>query len=322
MDLVQHLRYFVAVAEELHFGRAASRLHMSQPPLSQRIQRLERELGARLFDRSPREVTLTEAGRLLLPQARDVLARADAILDLASRIDSSEAAVLRAGLPPELEGTTVAALLGDFRARRPRTALDLRESATAGQQDDLARRRLDVGLLHLPFDPADLVIGPVVHRPLGVLVAAGGPLDLPDELLLSDLSGHDLVTFARTAAPARFDEILDTCARHGYHPPTVHQADGRSFTVGLVLAGTAVAFDPGTVPQQADVVWRPLAGQPLAERMAVVWPRERHHPEVGAFARTVVRVLGAAAAPPAGPVPHTRPASEFLATPYGAADGS
>lgn len=320
MDLVQHLRYFLAVAEELHFGRAARRLHMSQPPLSQRIQRLERELGARLFDRSPREVTLTEAGRLLLPQARELLLRADAVLGLAEQVDTATAAVLRAALPPELEGATVAAVLAGFRQRRPRTTLELKEIPTAAQQHALTRRRLDVGVLQLPCDLAQLALGPVVHRPLGVLVAAGGPLAARPELLLSDLGGHDLVTFPRATAPARFDDVLDTCDRHGYRPPAVHQADGRSFTIGLVLTGTAVAFDTGAAPHHPDVAWRPLAGQPLAERMAVAWPRERPHPGAAVFAHTVAAVLGPGPAPAARPLPQTRPSAEFPVPPYGARD--
>ncbi|MEV4415778.1 LysR substrate-binding domain-containing protein [Catellatospora sp. NPDC049609] len=317
MDLVQHLRYFLAVAEELHFGRAARRLHMSQPPLSQRIQRLERQLGVRLFDRSPREVTLTEAGRLLLPQARELLLRADAVLGLAERVDTATAAVLRAALPPELEGSTVAAVLGGFRERRPRTTLELREIPSAAQQESLTRRQLDVGVLHLPCDLSQLALGPVVHRPLGVLLPAADPLAALPEVLLADLR-HDLVVFPRAAAPARFDDIIDTCARHGYHPATVHEVDGRSFTIGLVLAGTAVAFDTAAGQHHPDVVWRPLAGQPLAERMAVAWPRERHHADVGAFADTVARVLGPGTAPAPRPLPHTRPSSDFLAPPYGA----
>ncbi|WP_026212530.1 LysR family transcriptional regulator [Longispora albida] len=319
MDLVQHLRYFIAVAEELHFGRAAARLHMSQPPLSQRIQRLERELGIRLFDRSPRQVTLTEAGRLLLPEAREILSRVEPILSLASRMNAATSTVLRAGVPPHLEGDSIAALLGAFRESSPHTALDLRESTTSAQHQALGSGELDIGVLQLPFLAAGLVIGPVVHRPLGVLVAADGPLAEPaSELLLSDLGGHDLVTFPRPAAPARYDEILDTCARHGYHPPAVHEADGGSFTAGLVLSGTAVAFGPETAPPHTGVVWRRLAGQPLAERLAVTWPKEQPHSGTAAFARAVTQVLGSGHAP--APEPRSRPASDFLAIPHGVLD--
>src|SRR5690349_2246899 len=116
MDLVRHLRYFTVVAEELHFGNAAIRLGMAQPPLSQRIRRLEEELGVRLFDRSSRHVRLTGAGRLLLDEAREIVARVDRLRDLAGR---GESAVLRVGIPPDLGSSVIAALIAGFRERMP-----------------------------------------------------------------------------------------------------------------------------------------------------------------------------------------------------------
>ncbi|WP_345631202.1 LysR family transcriptional regulator [Rugosimonospora acidiphila] len=322
MDLIAHLRYFIAVAEELHFGRAAARLHMSQPPLSQRIQRLERHFGLRLFDRSARAVNLTGAGQLLLVEARDLVARAAVLDELAGQLRSEGINVLRAGLPPDVPGTTVAALAAEFAARQPAVTLRLQESAPAVQHRALVEQRLDAAVLRLPFDTARLALGPVVQRPLGVLIAGNDPLAGHPELLLSVLAPLALVIFRRSTAPAVFDEILDTCARHGYRPSTVHEVSSTEFGRGLVMAGGAVAFDDGALAPPAGAVWRPVTGQPLAARLATVWPRGRDNPAVHAFAETATVVLQREAGMSVvGPVrPGTalraRPTSEFL--PWGA----
>ncbi|NUT98435.1 MAG: LysR family transcriptional regulator, partial [Saccharothrix sp.] len=266
MDLLRHLRYFLVVAEELHFGRAAVRLHMSQPPLSQSIQRLERELGVRLFDRDARRVALTDAGRQLLPEARDVLAGEDRLRGLAERFRRGEAGALRAGVPPDLGGRAVAALLPAFRRRSP-VELKLREIGTAEQLRALADRTLDVGVLRLPFDVSWLSLGEVLTSPLGVLLRPDHPLAAASDVRLADLNGLGLVLFPRAAAPALHDEVLTTCARHGYTPVEVHQAGTAEFALGLVLAGGAVALHDGVSPPP-DVVWRPLRGTPLLWRTA------------------------------------------------------
>ncbi|MEU4743859.1 LysR substrate-binding domain-containing protein, partial [Actinosynnema sp. NPDC023658] len=247
MDLLRHLRHFLAVAEELHFGRAAARLHMSQPPLSQSIQRLERELGVRLFDRDARHVLLTDAGRQLLTEARDLLAGEDRLRALAGRFRNGAAGSLRAGVPPDLGGRAVAALLPAFRGRSP-VELKLREIGTAEQLRALADRTLDVGVLRFPFDGSWLSLGPVLTSPLGVLLPRGHPLTAAEDVRLADLGGLALVLFPRATAPALHDEVLTTCARHGYTPAEVHQAGNPEFALGLVLAGGAVALHDGVAP--------------------------------------------------------------------------
>ncbi|MGP4026678.1 LysR substrate-binding domain-containing protein [Actinomadura sp. 3N407] len=172
MNVVGHLQCFVVVAEELHFGRAAERIGMAQPPLSQRIQRLERELGVRLFDRSSRRVRLTAPGRLLLDEARDILARVERIYSVAERARLGEVGTVRAGLPSDLGGPIVAALIAAFRDRRPDLRLDLRETGTAEQVRALADGSLDAGIVRHPCDSRDLELGPMLGQPLGVLLPA------------------------------------------------------------------------------------------------------------------------------------------------------
>ncbi|WP_242900856.1 LysR family transcriptional regulator [Actinomadura terrae] len=317
MNLVGHLRCFVVVAEELHFGRAAERLGMAQPPLSQRIQRLEKELGVRLFDRSSRKVELTAPGALLLDEARDILARVDRVYSVAERARLGEARAVRAGLPSDLGGPIVAALIAAFRERRPDLRLDLRETGTAEQVRALAEGALDAGVLRHPCAARDLEFGPMLGQPLGVLLPDGAAP--AGEVRLADLDAHDLVTFPREEAPGSYDELLAACRRHGYAPPAVHEARHPQFAVGLVLAGTAVAL----VPRPADgptpgVVWRPLAGEPLSLRTSCAWRTPDPPDGVADFAAVATAVLRREAgmtpldrAPARRVVP--RPSSGFLA---------
>ena len=187
VDLLRHLRYFVAVAEELHFGRAAARLHMAQPPLSQRIRGLERELGVRLFDRTSRRVELTPAGRLLLDEARGLLARADALTATMERLRGGELGELRAGVPPEIGASVLAELLTSFRAAGPDVRLELREATTGEQLEGLAAGELDVGVVRHPVRLGSLERGPSLAKDVGVLLAAHGAPD--GEVELSALAG-------------------------------------------------------------------------------------------------------------------------------------
>ncbi|GAA1877534.1 LysR family transcriptional regulator [Actinomadura bangladeshensis] len=320
MNLVGHLRCFVVVAEELHFGRAAERLGMAQPPLSQRIQRLERELGVRLFDRSSRKVELTAPGRLLLDEARDILARVERVYSLAERARLGADGTVRAGLPSGFGGRVVAALIAAFRERRPDLRLDLRETGTAEQIRALAEGTLDAGVVRHPCDSRGLELGPMLGRRLGVLLPAGADLAASPEVHLADLTGRDLVTPAREEAPGAHDDLLASCRRHGYAPAAVHEARHPEFALGLVLAGTAVAL----VPRGEDVpgtAWRPLVGEPLAWRTSCAWRRTRdpgHARAIADFTAAATAVLRREArmepldaAPARRVVP--RPSSGFLA---------
>ncbi|MEG3630967.1 LysR family transcriptional regulator [Streptomyces poriticola] len=320
----------MAVAEESHFGRAAARLGIAQPPLSQRIRRLERELGVRLFERTSRRVTITEAGTLLLGEARDLLARSESFLATARRIRDGETGLLRAALSPDLSGETVAALLAAFRERHAGLELELHELTTAEQLAGFAAHDLDVGLIHHPCDVTGLELGPVLRRELGVLLPRSAPPAALPEVPLAALAGHDLILFPRAHAPAVYDDLLTTCARHGYTPPAVRHGQGASFVRGLVLSSGAVApaprdtrlapgggrHDPtdGAGGGKDALVWRPLAGAPLAWRHSVAWPKGRGDAAVGAFADAAAHALrgtAEATAEPAARPLHLRPASEF-----------
>src|SRR5439155_3446297 len=214
IDLRQ-LRYFVAVAEEQNFARAALRLHMTQPPLSQTIQALESALGCALFDRSKRSAVLTAAGAALLPEARRLLLQADALPDLARRAASGESGRLALAFVSSADYSVLPPLLREFRGRYPQVQFDLREATTDVQLDELLQGRIDAGLLIPPLPDkalAALDYLPLLREPL-VLAAPKKtpglrglkPIELAELAVQSDLP---LIIFPRRLAPALHDAIL------------------------------------------------------------------------------------------------------------------
>jgi len=280
MDLVRHLRYFTVVAEELHFGNAAIRLGMAQPPLSQRIKRLEEELGVRLFDRSARQVRLTEAGRRLLGEAREIVARVDRLREL---VRHGETAVLKIGVPPDLAPAVIAALVAGFREANPEIRLSPAEIWTADQVSALTEGVIDVGVVRHPVSAPGLRFGQVLVQPQGVLLAAADPLAEAGEVHLADLAGRELLMPPKEGEPGMYAEILAECRRHGFVPAQVHQGAG----LGLVLAGAAVAFGPrGETP---GLAWRPLLGSPITCRVSTAW--RASSAAVTGFSAVAVRTL-------------------------------
>ncbi|MFI6596161.1 LysR substrate-binding domain-containing protein [Nonomuraea sp. NPDC050536] len=262
MDLVRHLRYFIVVAEELHFGNAAIRLGMAQPPLSQRIKRLEEELAVQLFDRSSRQVRLTEAGRLLVVEAREIVDRVDRMREL---VRQGDGAVLRVGVPPDLAAVVIAALVAGFRESNPGVRLAPAEIWTADQVTALADGAIDVGIVRHPVTAPGLHFGQVLVQPQGVLLAEDDPLAEAAEVHLADLAGRELLMPPKEGEPGMHAELLAECRRHGYVPAQVHSGAG----LGLVLAGAAVAFAPRL--ESPGIAWRPLLGSPLACRFSTAW---------------------------------------------------
>jgi DNA-binding transcriptional LysR family regulator len=304
VDLSRHLRYFVVAAEELHFSRAAEILGMAQPPLSQSIQRLERELDVELFDRSRRQVRLTAAGRLLLNEARELLAKEERLRALMRRAREGVLGVLRAGVPPETPATALQALLRELAEQVPDLDVDLQELTTAAEQlRSLTSGQLDVGLVHHPVDAAGLQLGPVADVPLGVVLPRVSPLARRHEVAPADLTGHDLILFPRATAPAWHDRILAICREQGFSPTGLRHARNPEFLLGLVLAGHGVAFEQEALARREPrVTWRPLTGEPLRRSISGVWPAYAPHPAAPRFAAIATGIL-AGAGTPVAPAP-------------------
>ncbi len=259
MDLRQ-LRYFVTVAEELHFGRAASRLAMTQPPLSQQIQALEDEIGVRLFARTRRSVMLTPAGQQWLPEVRRVLADAAALPGLAQRLARGEAGSLSLAFVSTADYGILPDLLRRFRARHPEVQLQLREATSDVQLEALREGSIDAGLVIRPLLPAmppGLSYLPLVREPLVLAVpdgwqprgggVAGGVSPQDGKVSLREAAHEPLIIFPRRSAPAFYDIITGCYAREGLAPVIAQEAIQMQTIVSLVSAGMGVALVPASL---------------------------------------------------------------------------
>ncbi|MBP0633905.1 LysR family transcriptional regulator [Cupriavidus sp. AcVe19-6a] len=253
MDLRQ-LRYFVTVAEELHFGRAAQRLSMTQPPLSQQIQALEEELGVPLFVRTRRSVALTPAGAQWLPEVRRVLADAAALPGLAQRLARGELGSLSLAFVSTADYGILPDLLRRFRARHPAVQLQLREATSDVQLEALLEGTIDAGLVirpQLPAMPHGLAYLPLVSEPLVLAVPDGwrppGGLAQDGKVSLRDAASEPLIIFPRRSAPAFYDIITGYYAREGLVPAIAQEAIQMQTIVSLVSAGMGVALVPASL---------------------------------------------------------------------------
>ncbi|MDQ6730091.1 MAG: LysR substrate-binding domain-containing protein [Actinomycetota bacterium] len=296
MELRQ-LRYFVAVAEELHFRRAAARLHVSQPPVSQQIAALENELGFRLLNRTRRRVELTAAGRSFLTDARSILAELEGAVSAARRLQQGEAGVLRVGFVGSALLSTVPATVQRFRAARPGVQLVLRERSTVESLRALNDGVIDVALVRPPIElAAGLRSQLVLRERMIAAVPVTHPLTGLRRLPLRRLAAQPLVLFPREQAPGFHDLIIDRLAATGTTPIIVQAAPEMLTIIGLVAAGIGLSLVPASVGHLAldGVTYRPITGAPHAELLAITRSHD-DSPLVAAF----VAEAQSAPAPPA-----------------------
>jgi DNA-binding transcriptional LysR family regulator len=217
---LRHLRYFVAVAEELSFTRAAERLHIGQPPLSHQIQMLEAEVGAQLLERSKRWVRLTEAGKLFLDDARRVLSLSEQAMLTARRAGRGEAGELRVGFTFSTPLTPLfATVVNRYRQRYPGVTLTLQEMSTLGQIDAIVNRKLDLGLVRPPEAalPEGITMSVLRRDPLVLVLPLGHPLADKQAIAISDLEGQPLVMYPKTAGTGIYPQIFRLC-REDHRP--------------------------------------------------------------------------------------------------------
>ena len=257
---LRHLRYFVAVADELHFGRAADKLHISQPPLSHQIQDLERELGVDLFHRTRHFVALTEAGRAFLEEARPILQATDHAVATARKAGRAEVGRLSVGVGQAAETRVLGKALNAFLARHSNVVLDLHTLDSREQIEALATRRIDIAFPILPVSHRDIVAEAIATEPLVAALPAAHHLARARRLRLADLRSDPSCAFHPTRGPRFTISFQRACAEAGFAPSIVHEAGHILTVLGLVGAGLGVAILPGSLGSRPTegVVFRPL----------------------------------------------------------------
>ena len=292
---LRHLRYFVAVAEDLHFGRAAQRLNIAQPPLSRQIRDLERELEVALFERVARGVQLTAAGRAFLPQARLTLALAERAKRAAQRAAQGEVGRLRVGFVDAATSSDVLPeVLGFFRMHLPQIGVSLFEMDSAQQEDALREGRIDVGILQRP--PADaerwLVVEEISRDTLVAAVPHGHRLASRARIAIEDLRSEAIVLLFRSADPELWDSIIARCRAAGFSPRVIQEAGAWHTLAGVVSAGVGIAFVPRALAsiKRPGVIFRPVKGLAVELTLHAAWKRGEKSPVRDRFL-TALRAL-------------------------------
>lgn len=297
MELRQ-VRYFVAVAEELHFGRAARRVHVAQPALSKQVMNLERELGARLLDRRGRKVELTEAGRVFLERARVILDQIGEAGEEAARAGRGEVGRLSVGFTGMTLYGAVPRIVRAFGERYPGVDLALREMCTPTMTEGLLGRRVDIGFLHPPVGEAvgkELAVKGMMSEPLIVALPEDHALSGLPEVPLGRLAEERFVIVPRDEGPELHDRIMSTCHASGLSPAIANQnAPSQTTALGLVAAGVGVSLVWECMRNlgRSGVVYRPLAGQTPRLETALAWRRDDSSPVLAAFLALVREVAG------------------------------
>ena len=275
---VRQLRCFVAVAEELHFGRAAERLHVAQPAVSQMIRGMERELGLVLFDRSNRRVALTDAGRVLLPEAQTVLDRFDGVVAVAERLRTGVAGRVTVGAADALPPNLLTELLRLFRAAAPDVKVVAKSvAAVADPVAALAGGRYDMAVLRGIVEAPGIASVVVAAEAVGIALPADHPLAEGETVAARSLAGEALVAFPRAAAPEEFDRIFAALAAAGLHEPgELHESASGAVesSLRLVAAGEALSLKLRSEVEafaSPAVVWRPLADVDLRVIVSAAW---------------------------------------------------
>jgi DNA-binding transcriptional LysR family regulator len=291
MDQIElrHLRYFAILARELHFGRAAARLGIAQPPLSQQIQRLETLLGTKLLERTSRKVQLTDAGRAFLVEAERVMAGVDTAVEAARRSGRGESGELKVAFAATVMFLALPAIIREFRARFPRVHLDLREMPTGPQLTALRDGEIDIGFVREPRPDPDLEIVTVMREPLRIAVNRSHPLAARPTLAVRDLANEPFVLFPADLAPGLHAQVMSLCRAAGFSPRVVEESRELYTSVSLVEAGVGVSILPASVEKLGwrGVRYRPIPSADAETRIAAAWRKDRQRPVIDAFMRLV-----------------------------------
>ncbi len=274
---LRHLRYFIAVATELHFGRAAEKLHIAQPPLSRQIQDLEIELGFELFTRTKRTVALTPAGQAFLAEVNQIFQQLDRSIDIGRKTSRGELGQISIGFVGSATYNILPVMLQQFRDRYPDVQIELHELTTDRQLIWLREGRIDIGLIRPPIIDKDLNSQVIFQEPLVVALPTNHHLAELTKIDLSSLKSEPFILFPRQLAPGLYDPIIAMCLTAGFSPQVVQECIQMQTIVSLVSANMGVSILPASIQeaQRHGVVYKPIklasVGVEKLATIAIVW---------------------------------------------------
>jgi DNA-binding transcriptional LysR family regulator len=270
---LRHLHYFIAVAEELHFSRAAERLCISQPPLSQQIRSLEDELGIKLFERTKRQVQLTEAGKVFLEHSYLVLAQLEQAIEVTQRIGRGEVGRLAIGFVDSATYTLLPNILRVWREQFPAVELRLHELTTQEQIHALHHNQIDVGVVRSAIIEPGLSTECVLQESLVLALSQTHPLSAQTKVSLSTLADELFILFPAKLGPVFYEQIIQLCQQAGFRPKVAQEAVQMQTIVGLVAAGMGIAFVPASMQNfhRSGVVYKPLQEQTPQTGLYLAW---------------------------------------------------
>jgi DNA-binding transcriptional LysR family regulator len=292
---LRSLHYFITVAETLHFSRAAERLHMAQPPLSQQIQRLEKEMGVQLFVRTKRSVRLTTAGEMFLQEAYQTLARLEQAVHVAQRAEHGEMGQLSIGFVGSSAYGVLPPIIRAWRSRFPQVELVLRELTTVEQVQALHEGQIQVGFLRPPILDSTLERLTVQQEPFLVALPANHPLATTSSVPLPQLANDPFILVPAKLAPGLSYQMMDLCRQAGFQPQVVQEAIQFHVIISLVAAELGIALVPACIRtfQRPDVVFLPLRESTMQAEIQVVWHRADASPVVRHFLKAVKMLIDA-----------------------------
>lgn len=290
---IRQLRYFQAVAEELHFSRAAARLRVAQPALSRQIQQLEDEIGTQLLKRTQRVVELTPAGAIFLERTSQILEEIGKAVADARRISKGEYGHLVVGFIHSSTYGLLPAIVERFRHLYPDIELELREMTIAEQHDALSRGLIDIGLLRPQPAPSGIEVQPIMDDPFLLAVPNKHPLAKVDAIDLQTLAAEPMVMFSKRESPLFHSRIIAMCEQAGFNPKIIQHATQIHTIVGLVGAGIGIAVVPGTARNlhPRGVRFLQIMDEPEPVHVALGWQRGKDTPAVRSFRQVALLVV-------------------------------
>ncbi|MCO7176093.1 acetoin biosynthesis transcriptional regulator AlsR [Sporolactobacillus kofuensis] len=289
---LRHFIYFITVAEELHFGRAATRLQMTQPPLSKQIQQFEEEIGVALFKRNKRHVELTTAGEFFLPEAREVVAQVHQAVDTAQRAHRGEFGRLVIGFVGSATYDILPSIIREYRRIFPHVSIKLHELSTPDQVAALLGDRIDIGLLHPPVGSSLIETTPIERGYAALSLPKNHPLAKKEKIQIEDLRDVPFILASRDIWPGLYDEFLSLFKNVDFTPKIVQEATEYQMVVGLVSAGIGVGVVPATAEKlfNLEVVYRDIDHYPLKAVLSLAYLKRNTNPALKNFVSLTKRI--------------------------------